>query len=83
MSLPRPGHTLALGFRNRGAATQALLARLDELVLQAGDRLYPAKDDRMPPAMLEAGYPELPRFRRSIDPACRSDFWVRMAGTRS
>lgn len=62
MSFPQPGVTLALDFPNRGAATLALLARLDGIVADAGGRLYAAKDARMPRALFEAGYPRLPQF---------------------
>lgn len=78
MSFPMDGLTLALDFPHRGASTLALLDRLDRIVAEAGGRLYAAKDARMPRALFEAGHPDLPRFRRALDPACRSDFARRM-----
>ena len=70
LSFPMPGWTLALDLPVRpGLAT--LLARLDALVLDAGGRLYLAKDSRMPRHMFEAGYPRLDAFRAlrtTIDP---------------
>jgi FAD/FMN-containing dehydrogenase len=80
LSFPMPGTTLALDFPNRGAATLALLDRLDAIVLSAGGRLYPAKDGRMSAATFAAGYPDLDRFRKSVDPAFSSSFWRRVRG---
>lgn len=80
LSFPMPGTTLALDFPNRGASTLALLDRLDAITLAAGGRIYPAKDGRMSPSMLAAGYPALERFRRSVDPGFSSSFWRRVAG---
>lgn len=80
MSFPRPGHTLALDFRNRGSLTLALMASLDAIVRQAGGALYPAKDGRMSRDMLDLGYPQFQRLLASRDPACGSDFLARMEG---
>jgi FAD/FMN-containing dehydrogenase len=78
MSFPRPGYTLALDFRNRGAETLSLLRQLDGLIREAGGALYPAKDGRLPRAMLDIGYPGFERFLKLRDPACGSDFLRRM-----
>ena len=58
-----PGYTLALDFPT-SASTFALMADLDAIVLAHGGRLYLAKDARMSPGLLEAGYPGLDAFRR-------------------
>lgn len=80
LSFPRPGATLALDFANRGSDTLSLLARLDSIVLEAGGRLYAAKDGRMPAAMFRAGYgAQLAAFERHRDPAFTSDFWKRVS----
>ncbi len=79
LSFAREGTTLALDFSNRGAATLALLGRLDAIVHQAGGRLYPAKDGRMPAEMFRTGYPEWPTFAQHIDPRFSSNFWRRVA----
>jgi L-gulonolactone oxidase len=78
LSFPRPGCTFAIDFANHGEATYRLLSRLDAITAAAGGRLYPAKDGRMPPAMMAAGYPALERFCGSIDPAFSSSFWRRV-----
>lgn len=78
LSFPMHGATLAVDFRNRGARTLALMARLDTIVAAAGGRLYAAKDGRIPKAMWDAGYPQLEAFARHIDRRCRSDFWRRV-----
>ena len=75
LSFPRAGVTLALDFANRGAATLALMGRLDAIVLEAGGRLYPAKDGRIPAAVFRAGYPNWDEFARHVDPGFSSHFW--------
>jgi FAD/FMN-containing dehydrogenase len=79
LSFPAPGATLAIDFANHGQPTLDLMARLDAIVRDAGGRLYPAKDGRMPAAMFQAGYPEWRRFAKSIDPALSSAFWRRVS----
>lgn len=78
LSFPRPGTTLALDFPNHGQSTLRLLARLDDIVHEAGGRLYPAKDGRMPAKMFQSGYPEWERFSDYVDPAFSSAFWRRV-----
>jgi len=73
LSFPMPGWTLALDIPVRAGLTE-LLGRLDRIVLDAGGRLYLAKDSRMPLHVFEAGYPRLDEFRalrRRIDPERR------------
>jgi FAD/FMN-containing dehydrogenase len=78
LSFPRPGVTLALDFPNEGAGTLALFEELDRIVLEAGGRIYPAKDARMSPRMFQQGYPEWQQFRQWIDPQFSSSFWRRV-----
>ncbi|SMF22073.1 FAD/FMN-containing dehydrogenase [Tistlia consotensis] len=68
LSFPMPGATLALDFPNRGAKTLALLDRLDALVLEAGGRVYFAKDGRQGAEAFRRSYPLWQEFRRWIDP---------------
>jgi FAD/FMN-containing dehydrogenase len=83
LSFPMEGTTLALDFPNRGPSTLRLLERLDAIVRDAGGRLYPAKDGRLPPTMFREGYPNLENFSRHVDPAFSSSFWRRMHGAGS
>ena len=78
MSFPQPGLSLAVDLANLGERTLRLLDALDEIVLAAGGRIYPAKDARMSPATFRAGYARLAEFARLIDPAFSSGFWRRM-----
>ncbi len=81
LSFPMAGTTLALDFPNEGARTAALFDRLDAIVAQAGGRLYPAKDARMPRALFERGYPALADFARYRDPGLSSAMSRRLMGS--
>ena len=73
LSFPMPGWTLALDLPVR-AGLDGLLDRLDAMVLEAGGRVYLAKDSRTPARHLAAMYPELDRFadlRHRVDPEGR------------
>jgi FAD/FMN-containing dehydrogenase len=61
LSFPREGYTLALDFP-ANSANFDLLHRLDRIVLDAGGRLYLAKDARASAKMMMAGYPSLWKF---------------------
>ena len=78
MSFPMPGVTLALDFANRGEATLRLMGELDAIVREAGGRLYPAKDGRMPAELYRASYPGWEMVERHRDPAIMSSFWRRV-----
>lgn len=78
LSFPLPGATLALDFPNRGADTLALLERLDRVVAEAGGRLYPAKDGRLPQTMFRSGFPRWEELEAARDPVLMSSFWRRM-----
>lgn len=56
------GYTLALDIPVRKGLFETL-DQLDEIVLRYNGRLYMSKDARMKPDVLEAGYPNLARFR--------------------
>ena len=83
LSFPRPGPTLALDFPNRGASTLELLATLEQIAMDAGGALYPAKDACMTPETFEASYPRWRELEARRDPAHTSDFWRRVTGIRT
>ncbi len=80
LSFPLPGVTLALDFRNSRTLPR-LFARLDDIVREAGGRLYPAKDARMPRALYEATTPNLAAFARHRDPGMSSAMSRRLMGS--
>jgi hypothetical protein len=80
LSFPMLGTTLALDFPNRGEKLHRLFDALDRIVLDAGGRLYPAKDGRMGPAIFKAGFPRWREFSRYVDPRFSSGLWRRVMG---
>ncbi len=74
LSFPMEGFTLALDFPNLGERTRTLLARLEAIVIEAGGRLYPAKDGLMSAESFRRGYPQLETFLPHIDPRLSSAF---------
>lgn len=67
LSFPIEGCTLALDLPRAQPELASLLARFDEWVIEAGGRVYLAKDSCSTPAAVEAMYPRLPAWRAVRD----------------
>lgn len=78
LSFARPGITLALDFANTGDNLLALLNRCDQILLEVGGAVYPAKDSRMGHKMFKASFPRLDEFLSFKDPQISSSFWKRV-----
>lgn len=71
LGFPMPGWTLTLDVPAVPAVLADLVVDLDEMVLEAGGRVYLAKDAVTTPEMIRATYPHLQRFsavRDRVDP---------------
>ncbi len=72
LSFPTAGWTLAVDIPARPQGLSALLAGLDQVVLDAGGRHYLAKDFHMSAASIRRGYPRLDEWlavRDRVDPS--------------
>jgi hypothetical protein len=78
LSFPMPGMTLAMDFPMRGIKTLHMLSQFDEIVDQAGGRVYPAKDARMSGEHFRTWYPGYEQMLTIKDPMIESSFWKRV-----
>ncbi len=71
LSFPQKGITLAMDFPNTGKPLFKLFEKLDQLVLEAGGRIYLGKDARLPSKHVAAMYSDLDTWkdtRKKYDP---------------
>ena len=78
MSFPREGLTMTLDFQNKGVKTLKFFEKLDNIVMDYGGALYPAKDARMSKKVFVNSFPNLSEFSNFIDPKFSSSFWRRV-----
>jgi FAD/FMN-containing dehydrogenase len=79
LSFTGAGISMTLGFPNRGARCLRVLGDLDRIVRDAGGKLYPAKDGRMPADAFKRSFPAWEEFARLVDPRFSSRFWRRVS----
>jgi decaprenylphospho-beta-D-ribofuranose 2-oxidase len=83
LSFPTAGWTLALDLPRRVDGLWAALDRLDELVAEAGGRIYLTKDARVRPDALAEMYPRLVEWRAVRDAADPDGRWRSDLGLRT
>lgn len=75
LSFPIEGWTLALDMPRAAPGLDPLLDGLDQLVAEAGGRVYLSKDARLRPEAVKAMYPRLDEWRRAREHADPTGVW--------
>ena len=83
LSFPLAGWTLTLDLPRGALGLEVLLRGFDQLVAQAGGRVYLAKDWRLRSEVLEAMYPRLAQWREVRDQADPDRRWRSDLGLRT
>jgi decaprenylphospho-beta-D-ribofuranose 2-oxidase len=82
LSFPLSGWTLTLDLPRSAPGLEPLLQSFDEAVVEAGGRVYLAKDWRLQPSVLAAMYPRLDRWREVRDRVDPERRWQSDLGLR-
>lgn len=77
LSFSRNGLTLAIDFPITSSIFRAL-EKIDEMIIEFGGAIYPAKDARMKSKTFQISFPELREFVHYKDPMFTSSFWERV-----
>ncbi len=83
LSFPLAGWTLALDMPGCAPGLAAMLDTFDEWVVEAGGRVYLAKDGRMRPDVLAAMYPRAGEWRATRDRIDPDGVWSSDLGVRA
>jgi decaprenylphospho-beta-D-ribofuranose 2-oxidase len=83
LSFPIEGWTLTMDLPRSAPGLEALMSGFDQLVAEAGGRVYLAKDDRLRAEMMEAMYPRLGEWRAARDAADPERVWRSDLGLRT
>lgn len=78
LSFPMPGISLALDFAQKKSVVNNLFPKLDQIVREAGGRLYPAKDAHMSASDFQAFFPNWEQLEALRAPHLNSLFWKRV-----
>jgi FAD/FMN-containing dehydrogenase len=78
ISFPLHGISLALDFPQHHQINKRLFEKLDDLVHEAGGRLYPAKDAHMNAIHFKQAYPQWEELETLRDTQLLSSFWKRV-----